>query len=89
MDLGHHGSVLDDRFPYCRDSTPECHEPGDYQWFGLKDRPGDDPDDPGDGNNSDDDDDKEFIDAMEELDHSLAIFFLCQSVMLRLGLGVF
>jgi len=50
--LGHHESVSGDRFPYHRDSTPECHEPGRFQWFGPEDSPGDDPDDPGDDNNN-------------------------------------
>jgi len=72
-DLGHHESVSGDRFPYHRDSTPECREPGRFQWFGPEDGPGDDPDDPGDDNNNNDDDD-EFLDATEELDPSLAVF---------------
>jgi len=71
-DLGHHESVSGDRFPYHRDPTLESREPGRFQWFGPEDSPGDDPDDPGDDNNDDDDD--EFLDAMEELDPSLAVF---------------
>jgi len=71
-DLGHHESVSGDWFPYHRDPTPECREPGRFQWFGPEDGPGDDPDNPGDDNNDDDDD--EFLDAMEELDPSLAVF---------------
>jgi len=72
-DLGHHESVSGDRFPYHRDSTLERREPGRFQWFGPEDGPRDNPDDPGD-NNNDDDDDNEFLDAMEELDPSLAVF---------------
>jgi len=72
-DLGHHESVSGDRFPYHRDSTPERHEPGRFQWFGPEDGPGDDPDNPGDDNNNNDDDD-EFLNATEELDPSLAVF---------------
>jgi len=72
-DLGHHESVSGDRFPYHHDSTPEHREPGRFQWFGLEDGPGNDPDDPGDDNNNNDDDD-EFLDATEELDPSLAVF---------------
>jgi len=71
--LGHHESVSGDRFPYHCDSTPECHEPSRFQWFGPEDGPGNDPDNPGDDNNNDDDDD-EFLDATEELDPSLAVF---------------
>jgi len=73
-DFGRHGSVPDDRFPYRRNPTPDCHKPGRYQWFGPEDRPGDDPDDPRDGDDNDDNDNDEFIDAMEELDPSLDIF---------------
>jgi len=47
--------------------------PGHFQWFGPKDSPGDDPDDPGDDNNEDNDN-NEFLNAMEELDPSLAVF---------------
>jgi len=72
-DLGHHESVSGDRFPYHRDSTPECREPDHFQWFGPEDGPGDDPDNPGDDNNNNNDDD-EFLDATEELDPSLAVF---------------
>jgi len=72
-DLGHHESVSGDRFPYHRDSTLERREPGRFQWFGPEDGPRDNPDDPGD-NNNDDDDDNEFLDTMEELDPSLAVF---------------
>jgi len=72
-DLGHHESISGDQFPYHRDSTPERHEPGRFQWFSPEDGPGDDPDDPGDDNNNNDDD-NEFLDAMEELDPSLAVF---------------
>jgi len=72
-DLGHHESVSGDRFPYHRDSTLEHREPSRFQWFGPKDGPRDDPDDPGDDNNNNDDD-NEFLDAMEELDPSLAVF---------------
>jgi len=68
--LGHHESVSGDQFPYHHDSTPECHEPGRFQWFGPEDGPEDDPDDPGDDNNNN----NEFLDAMEELDPSLAVF---------------
>jgi len=71
-DLGHHESVSGDRFPYHHDPTPECREPGRFQWFGPEDGPGDDPDDPGDDNNDDDDD--KFLNATEELDPSLAVF---------------
>jgi len=73
VDLGHHESVSGDWFPYHRNSTPERREPSHFQWFSPEDGPGDDPDDPGDNNNDDDDDD-EFLDAMEELDPSLAVF---------------
>ena len=72
-DLGHHESVSCDRFPYHHDSTPECREPGHFQWFGPEDGPRDDLDDPGDDNNNDNDND-EFLDATEELDPSLAVF---------------
>ena len=72
-DLGHHESVSGDRFPYHRDSTPECRESSCFQWFGPEDGPRDDLDNPGDDNNNDDDDD-EFLDATEELDPSLAVF---------------
>jgi len=68
-DLGHHESVSGDQFPYHRDPTPERHEPGHFQWFGPEDSPGDDPDDPRDDNNN-----NKFLDAMEELDPSLAVF---------------
>jgi len=71
-DLGHHESVSGDRFPFHHDPTPECREPGRFQWFGPKDGPGDDPDDPGDDNNNDDN--NKFLDATEELDPSLAVF---------------
>jgi len=71
-DLGHHESVSGDRFPYHCDSTLERREPGRFQWFGPEDGPGDDPDDPGDDNNNNDDD--KFLDTMEELDPSLAVF---------------
>jgi len=67
-DLGHHESVSGDRFPYRRDPTPERHEPARHQWFGPKDGPGGDPDDPRDGDNDD------FVDAMDELDPGLAVF---------------
>jgi len=70
-DLGHHESVSGDRFPYHRDLTPERHEPGRFQWFGPEDGPGDDPDDLEDDNNNNNND---FLDAMEELDPSLAVF---------------
>jgi len=73
-DLGHHESVSGDWFPYHRDSTPECREPGRFQWFGPEDGPGDDPDDPGDDNNNNNNNNNEFLDAMEELDPSLAVF---------------
>ena len=53
-DLGHHESISGDQFPYHRDSTPEHHEPGHFQWFGPEDGPRDDPDDPGDDNNNND-----------------------------------
>jgi len=72
-DLGHHESVSGDRFPYHRDSTPERHEPSRFQWFSPEDGPGDDPDDPGDNNNNNNNNNK-FLDAMEELDPSLAVF---------------
>jgi len=72
-DFSHHESVSGDRFPYCRDPTPDRREPACHQWFGPEDGPRDDPDDPGDGNNDDDDDD-EFVDAPEELDPGLAVF---------------
>jgi len=72
-DLGHHESVSGDQFPYCRNSTLECREPGRFQWFGPEDGPGDNPDNPGDDNN-DNDKDNEFLDATEELDPSLAVF---------------
>jgi len=85
-DLGHHESVSGDRFPYHRDSTPEHHEPGRFQWFGPEDSPGDDPDDPGDDNNNNDDDD-EFLDATEELDPSLAVFHNLAVAVNRLSLS--
>jgi len=72
-DLSHHESVSGDRFPYHCDSTPEHREPSRFQWFGPEDGPGDDLDDPGDDNNNNDDN-NEFLDAMEELDPSLAVF---------------
>jgi len=72
-DLGHHESVSSDRFPYHRDPTPECREPAQHQWFGPKDGPGGDPDDPGDGDNDDDDND-DFVNDMDELDPGLAVF---------------
>jgi len=67
-DLGHHESVSG-QFPYHCDSTPEHHEPSRFQWFSPEDGPGDDPDDP-----RNDDNDDEFLDTMEELDPSLAVF---------------
>jgi len=76
IDLGHHGSAPGDRFPYRRDSTPECRESGRFQWFGLEDGPGDDPDDPRDGNNNNNNNNNnnEFVNAPEELDPGLAVF---------------
>jgi len=73
-DPGHHESVSGDRFPYCRNPTPERCESGHFQWFGPEDGPGDDPDDPRDDNNNDDNDDNEFLDTAEELDPGLAVF---------------
>jgi len=75
-DLGCHESVSGDRFPYRCDSTPECREPGHFQWFGPEDGPGDDPDDPGDdnNNNNNNNNNNKFLDATEELDPSLAVF---------------
>jgi len=72
-DLGHHESVSGDRFPYHRGPTPERHDPGRVQWFSPEDGPGDDLDNPGDDNNNNDND-NEFLNAMEELDPSLAVF---------------
>jgi len=72
-DPGHHESVSGDRFPYHRDSTLEHREPSRFQWFGPEDGPRDDPDNPGDNNNNNDDNNK-FLDTMEELDPSLAVF---------------
>jgi len=72
-DFGHHESVSGDRFPYCRDPTPDRREPARHQWFGPEDGPGDDPDDPGDGNNNNNNN-NEFVDAPEELDPGLAVF---------------
>ena len=73
-DLGHHESVSGDWFPYHHNSTLEHHEPGHFQWFSPEDGPGDDLDNPGDNNNNNNNDDNEFLHAMEELDHSLAVF---------------
>jgi len=64
--LGHHGSAPDDRFPYCCNSTLEHRNSGHYQWFSPEGGPRD-------GNN-DDNDDKEFLNATEDLDPSLAVF---------------
>jgi len=69
-DPGHCGSIPGDGFPYHCDSTPEHHEPSQFQWFSPEDGPGDDPDDLGDGNNNN----NEFVDALEELDPGLAVF---------------
>jgi len=69
-DLGHHESVSGDRFPYRCDPTLEHCESSRFQWFGPKDSPRNDPDDPGD----DDNDNDKFLNAMEELDPSLAVF---------------
>jgi len=68
-DLGHLGFAPGDGFPYHCNSTLECHEPGQFQWFGPEDGPRDDPDDPGNDN-----DNNEFVDTTDELDPSLAVF---------------
>jgi len=73
VDQGHHKSVSGDQFPYCRDPTLECCEPTCHQWFGPKDGPRGDLDDPGDGDNNDDNN-NDFVDAMDELDPGLAVF---------------
>jgi len=86
VDLGHHESVSGDRFPYHRDSTPECRKPGRFQWFSPEDGPGDDPDNPGDDNNNNDDND-EFLDTTEELDPSLAVFHNLAIAVNRLSLS--